>query len=51
MLAAVWHDYLVARGISVFTATVKMGYNVAETVLGLKIMSGAMDHARWARLA
>ena len=39
MLGAVWHDYIVPRGICVFTATVEIGYNVAETALGLMIMS------------
>ena len=39
MLGAVWHDYIAPRGICVFTATVEIGCNVAETALGLMIMS------------
>ena len=39
MLGAVWQDYIAARGICVFTATVEIGYNVAETAVGLMIMS------------
>lgn len=39
MLDAVWRDYVAPRGICVFTATVEIGYNVAETALGLMIMS------------
>ena len=39
MLEAVWHDYIAARGICVFTATVEIGYNVAETAVGMMIMS------------
>ena len=39
MLGAVWHDYIAPRGICVFTATVEIGYNVAETAVGLMIMS------------
>ena len=39
MLGAVWRDYIAPRGICVFTATVEIGYNVAETALGLMIMS------------
>ena len=47
MLGAVWHDYIVPRGICVFTATVEIGYNVAETALGLMIMSSKrlLDYA------
>ena len=39
MLGAVWQDYIAPRGICVFTATVEIGYNVAETAVGLMIMS------------
>lgn len=39
MLGAVWRDHVARRGICVFTATVAIGYNVAETAVGLMIMS------------
>ena len=47
MLAEVWHDYIAARGICVFTATVEIGYNVAETAVGLMVMSSKrlLEHA------
>ena len=51
MLAAVWHGYIAPRGICVFTATVEIGYNVAETALGLMIMSSKrlLDYALYVR--
>ena len=47
MLGDVWQDYIAPRGICVFTATVEIGYNVAETAVGMMIMSAKrlMDHA------
>jgi phosphoglycerate dehydrogenase-like enzyme len=39
MLKEVWHDYIVPREICVFTATAEIGYNVAETAVGMMIMS------------
>ena len=47
MLDRAWTDYIVPRGICVFTATVPIAYNVAETALGLIIMSAKrlMEHA------
>ncbi len=47
MLDQVWTDYIVPRRICVFTSTVPIAYNVAETTLGLIIMSAQrlMDHA------
>ena len=39
MLGEVWNDYIAARGICVFNATVEIGYNVAETAVGFMIMS------------
>ena len=47
MLAQVWTDYIVPRRICVFTATVPIACNVAETALGLIIMSAKrlMEHA------
>ena len=47
MLDCVWADYIVPRRICVCTATVPIACNVAETTLGLIIMSAKrlMDHA------
>lgn len=47
MLAQVWTDYIVPRRICVSTATVPIACNVAETALGLIIMSAKrlMEHA------
>ena len=39
MLGGVWQDYIAPRAICVFTATAEIGYNVAETAVGMMIMS------------
>ena len=51
MLDQVWTDYIVPRRICVSTATVPIAYNVAETALGLIIMSAKrlMEHAQHLR--
>ena len=47
MLHRVWEDHVVPRRICVFTSTAAIAYNVAETTLGLIIMSAKrlMEHA------
>ena len=47
MLDRAWTDYIVPRGICVSTATMPIACNVAETALGLIIMSAKrlMEHA------
>ena len=51
MLKNVWYDYVVPRQICVFTATAEIGYNVAETAVGMMIMSAKnlLDYALYIR--